>query len=137
MKMSMELQQEVMRHTPTPWEIDATTDKVQLIAPWSSANRPGESETFGDYRGALVAEFPFVGTDGAVPTEAQARTNAEHVRRAVHNHDALVAALRFQQDALHDLCGDVPLMMSLPPSLHARIANMRDDVDAALAAAQE
>lgn len=62
---------------------------------------------------------------------------AAQIVREHSEFNRLVQALKFQRDALHDLCGDSESMLSLPPSIHAKLANMRDDVDAALSAAQE
>lgn len=82
---------------------------------------PGASRSIFDWNGELV---------GTACTEEQAKAFIT----AVNAHDAIVAALRFQLDALNDLCEDG---INLPASVHAKLANMRDDAEVALAESSE
>jgi hypothetical protein len=63
-----------MKHTPGPWEVSQEIpNSVVIIALWSDKVTPGNTATFGDYRGAHICELEY---NSGVPTKEQAEANA-------------------------------------------------------------
>lgn len=75
-------------HTPTPWELDDRLDEITIHAPWGEHVKPSSSQTYGDYRGALICTVPSQGENAPVVTKQQAFANAEFIVEAVNNYAA-------------------------------------------------
>jgi len=78
-----------MPHTPGPWvtDTDDGLTQVSVHAPWGENVRPGDSATFGDYRGAMICAAQFL--HSGVPTKEQAVANAQLIAAAPDMYEAL------------------------------------------------
>lgn len=93
--------------------VDAAKDAIRT----ESNGAEGEAEEVGFWKSTFIS--------------AIARKCGRDSRRLPQGQvEALAAAVRFQRDALIDV---LESWHEMPPSVHAKLANMRDDAEAALA----
>ena len=77
-----------IKHTPLPWKVDDDKENhhVIIVAPWSDVVTPGNTSTFGDYRGAYISKSEW---NSGVPTHAQALDNSQFIVEACNNYYSL------------------------------------------------
>lgn len=76
-----------MRHTQGEWKIDVSSqNEIVIFSPWSKEVTPGNTATFGDYRGAHVCSIAY---NSGVPTKEQALANAQLIASAPELLEAL------------------------------------------------
>lgn len=100
-----------------------TEDDKVTATPWRYEWRFGGDE-------GMRQRYVIVDGNGDDVLTVYDEATAKHIVRCVNSFEAMRDALVFQKTALDDLC---ETGLELPPSVHAKLANMRDDADTALA----
>lgn len=68
-----------MEHIKGKLEVDSYNLEIALRVRWSDQNKPGETNTYGDANGALIAKIEHQGEAAPVVTRSQAAANARHL----------------------------------------------------------
>jgi len=80
-----------MKYIPGKWKVDNNLHAdIVVYAPWSENVKPGNTATFGDYRGAHICYLTY---NSGVPTKEQAKANALLIASAPELLEACKAML--------------------------------------------
>lgn len=81
------------KHTKGNWKVDDSIEyEISIVSPWSAEVRPGDTPTFGDYRGAIICKMDY---NSGVPTKKQALANARLIAAAPDMFEALKSIIDY------------------------------------------